>query len=76
MPYYIYIVTVKNRGAAKSVERLDEFEKFKSAKTEVRKLRTEKQLASYKIIFADSPAEAEQKLTEYREEPIAKEWEK
>ena len=79
MPYYIYILTVKNPATAKSATLVNEFEKFKAAKTEVRKLRTEKPLEegqSYKVIFADNTEEAEQKLTELREEPIAKEWEK
>jgi len=79
MPYYIYILTVKNQATAKSAALVSEFEKFKDAKTEVRHLRTEKPLEegqSYKVIFADNTAEAEQKVTELREEPIAREWEK
>ena len=79
MPYYIYTVTVKDKAAVKKAILINEFEKFKLAKTEVRQLRTDKPLGegqSYKIIFADNPAEAEKKVTEFREEPIAKEWEK
>jgi hypothetical protein len=79
MPYYIYIVTVKNQATMKKATLVNEFEKFKAAKSEVRQLRAEKPLdegQSYKIIFADDQAEAEKKVTEIREQPIAREWEK
>jgi len=79
MPYYIYTVTASATGTKKSVEHVSDYENFKLAKTEVRRLRTEAPLSddqSYKIIFAADTAEAEQRLVEYREEPIAKEWEK
>jgi hypothetical protein len=79
MPYYIYTVTVKDPATRKKATRVNEFEKFKAAKSEVRQLRSEKPLEegqSYKIIFADNQEEAEQKVTEIREEPIAREWEK
>lgn len=79
MPYYIYTVTVKDKATVKKAVLVNEFEKFKVAKTEVRQLRTDKPLGegqSYKIMFADNPAEAEKKVTEVREETIAKEWEK
>jgi len=79
MPYYIYIVTTIDTTTKKSVEPVSEFENFKQAKTEVRRLRSEEQLQdnqSYKVIFAENAAEAEQRLIEHREEPIAKEWEK
>ena len=79
MPYYIYTVTVKDPATMKKATLVNEFEKFKAAKSEVRQLRSEKPLEegqSYKIIFADNQEEAEQKVTEIREEPIAREWEK
>ncbi len=79
MPYYIYTVTVKDQATMKKAILVNEFEKFKAAKSEVRLLRTEKPLdagQSYKIIFADDQAEAEKKVTEIREQPIAREWEK
>ena len=79
MPYYIYIVTTIDTTTKKSVEPVSEFENFKQARTEVRRLRSEEQLQdnqSYKVIFAENAAEAEQRLIEHREEPIAKEWEK
>ena len=79
MPYYIYTVTVKDQATVKKAVLVNEFEKFKTAKKEVRQLRTDKPLGegqSYRIIFADTQAEAEKMVTEVREEPIAKEWEK
>ena len=79
MPYYIYRVTTTDTGTKKSAEHVSEFENFKLAKTEVRRLRTEEPLEnyqSYKIMFADDIPAAEKLLLDYREEPIAKEWEK
>jgi hypothetical protein len=79
MPYYIYRVTTTDTGAKKSAQHVSEFENFKLAKTEVRRLRTDKPLEnhqSYKIMFADDTAAAEKLLLKYREEPIAREWEK
>jgi len=79
MPYYIYIVTRHDTASTGSVKLVREYENFKLAKTEVRRMRSEEQLEenqAYKIIFADDTAQAEQRLTEFREEPIAKEWEK
>ena len=79
MPYYIYIVTSHDTASTRSATLVREYENFKLAKTEVRRLRSETQLEetqAYKIIFADDMAQAEQRLTEFREEPIAREWEK
>ena len=79
MPYYIYIVTRHDTASNPVVKRVREYENFKLAKTEVRRLRSEEPLEekqAYKIIFANDIAQAEQRLTEYREEPIAREWEK
>jgi hypothetical protein len=79
MPYYIYIVSSSETGNQKSASYLSEFDNFKDAKTEVRRLRIEAPLETsqaYKVMFAENRAEAEQRLTEYREQPIAKEWEK
>jgi hypothetical protein len=79
MPYYIYIVTSHDTASTRSATLVREYENFKLAKTEVRRLRGEAQLEetqAYKIIFADDMAQAEQRLTEFREEPIAREWEK
>lgn len=79
MPYYIYIVKTSESSNSRSASLVNEFDVFKTAKNEVKRLRAEKPLADnqiYKIMFAENTAEAEKSLTEYREEPIAKEWEK
>jgi hypothetical protein len=79
MPYYIYIVSSNETGNNKSAAYVSEYDNFKDAKTEVRRLRIETPLESsqaYKVMFAEDRAEAEQRLTEYREQPIAREWEK
>jgi hypothetical protein len=79
MPYYIYIVTTQESTNSKTLDLVSEFDSFRSAKTEVKRLRAETPLADnqiYKIIFAADQAEAEQSLLEHREQPIAREWEK
>ncbi len=79
MPYYLYIVTSKESSGSKSVSLVNEFEAFREAKNEAKRLRAEQPLENnqiYKIIFAGDTTEAEQILKEHREEPIAKEWEK
>lgn len=79
MPYYIYALMPNEASRARNLDLIKEFRNFKDAKNEVRTLRSEKPLEEgriYKIIFADNQAEAEQRLTEFREEPIVKEWEK
>jgi hypothetical protein len=79
MPYYIYIVKTSESSSTRSVSLVSEFEVFRTAKNEAKRLRAEAPLADnqiYKIIFAENTAEAEKSLTEHREEPIAKEWEK
>ncbi len=79
MPYYIYTVTIQEPNNTKSLTLVSEYESFRSAKTEVKRLRAETPLADnqiYKIIFAADQPEAEKSLMEHREEPIAREWEK
>jgi hypothetical protein len=79
MPYYIYTITTQESTNTKSLALVNEFDSFRSAKTEVKRLRAEAPLADnqiYKIIFAADRPEAEKSLMEHREEPIAREWEK
>jgi len=78
MPYYLYIVTT-TAGGSRSLQAVDRFDVFRTAKNEAKRLRAEQPLdenSIYKIIFAATPEEAEQSLKEHREEPIAREWEK
>jgi len=79
MPYYIYALRPGENSKARDLAMVNEFKDFKDAKNAVRTLRAEEPLEEghiYKIIFADNQAEAEQRLSEFREEPIVKEWEK
>lgn len=79
MPYYLYIVTPGETGTAKTLEYLAQFDKFKTAKTEAKRLRAEAPLEDgqyYKIMFAEDQSEAEQRLKEFREQTVVKEWEK
>ena len=78
MPYFIFIVASNDAGQ-KSARLVTQYGKFRDAKNEVKRLRAEQPLPEneiYKINFSASEAEAEKTLTEHREEPIAKEWEK
>lgn len=77
MPYYIFVVT--GEGRSKSAELLNQFDNYREARAETKRLRIEDPLPenqSYRINFSASEAEAEKNLTGFREEPIVKEWEK
>jgi hypothetical protein len=78
MPYYIYKIIPGETATARTLEFSSEHDSFQEAKTEVRTMRTAQPTDSkvvYKIIFAGSRPEAEQRLLEHREKPIPKEWE-
>jgi hypothetical protein len=78
MPYFIFVVT-SNEANRKSAALVSQYEKFRDAKNEVKRLRVESPLEDnqiYKVNFSATEAEAERALTEFREQPIAKEWEK
>lgn len=78
MPYYIYKIISGETATARTLEFSAEHDSYREAKNEVRVLRTVQPSDSgivYKIIFADSRPEAEQRLSEHREKPIPKEWE-
>jgi len=79
MPYYLYIVTTSESSGTKSLQPIADFDDFRTAKNEAKRLRAEQPLETngiYKIIFADSQEAAERSLKEHREQPIAREWEK
>ena len=79
MPYYIYRITPGDTPTARKLDLVREHDSFRDAKQEVRSLRAGQSpdaKDSYKIIFAGSQGEAEQRLLEVREEPVGKEWEK
>lgn len=79
MPYFIYRITQAPAPMARKVDLIDSFDAYKEARSLARSIRT--QLAPddktiIKLIFADNQLEAEQRLTEAREAPVLKEWEK
>ncbi|MDZ7804076.1 hypothetical protein [Thiohalophilus sp.] len=79
MPYYVYKMNEGLNSMVKNLECLDEFESFKEAKNFARARRSEQSEgdeAIVKVIFAANQLAAEEMLTEKREEPILREWEK
>lgn len=79
MSYYVYLIKPGVTNLVKDLEKVSEFESFKEAKTFVKDKRAnqgEDEEASYKIIFAKNALEAEEQLSEQREAPILREWEK
>lgn len=77
--YYIYRISQGTTGLVKQLEKIDAFESFREAKKLVKQLRIDQSnddKALFKIIFADSELDAEEKLQEKREAPIIQEWEK
>ena len=79
MPYYIYKITPGDTPTAKTLDLINEHDSFREAKQEVKALRIAQPAGTshiYKIMFAGSQGEAEQRLLEAREEPVVKEWEK
>jgi len=79
MPYYVYKMNEGVSSMIRNLEYLDEFETFKEAKNLARTKRSEQDpqdKAIFKVIFAANQLAAEEMLTEKREEPILREWEK
>lgn len=79
MPYYVYLIKPGVTNLVKNLEKVSEFENFKQAKNFVKEKRAsqdEDKSLTYKIIFAENALEAEERLSEQREAPILREWEK
>lgn len=79
MPYYVYLIKPGVTDLIKDLEKVSEYESFKEAKSFVKEKRSgqsEGETTTYKIIFAENALEAEERLSEYREAPILREWEK
>lgn len=77
--YYIYRISQGATDLVKQLEKIDAFDSYRDAKKLVKQLRIERagdEKTLYKIIFADSELDAEEKLQEKREAPIIQEWEK
>jgi hypothetical protein len=81
MPYFVYKVSPGPTNIVKNLALLDDFEKYKQAKSFTKEKRIELGITSesneeIKIILAENALEAEEKLLEKREKPILREWEK
>ena len=77
--YFIYRVSQGSSNLIKQLEKSDRFEGYRDAKNRVRHLRMDQpgdDKSLYKIIFAESELDAEEKLQEKREAPVVEEWEK
>jgi hypothetical protein len=71
MPYYIYRVTPL--GPARQLDKLTQFEVFKEASAEAKRLRKEADLTRCKIqvVFGENELQAEEALNSVREaEPL------
>ena len=78
MPYYLFNIQPAPPPVNKNLTLLNEYEKFKVAKLEVRQLRENNTdpKTEFKIVFADNLLDAEEKLMEKREAPFLAEWER
>jgi len=79
MPYYVYKILPTVSSIVKNMEQVAEFDIFKKAKTfayEQRAELAEGDETVFKIIHAKNSLQAEELLSEKREEPILREWEK
>jgi hypothetical protein len=68
MPYYLY--RVSQLGPVKQLDKLTQFDAFKEASTEAKRLRQAPDLpagATIKVIFADNELMAEDMLSQVRE---------
>lgn len=71
MPYYIYRVT--QLGPVKRLDKLDQYDAFREASVEAKRLRKESDLTQCKIqvVFGDNELQAEEMLNTVREpEPL------
>jgi len=79
MPYFVYKISPTVANLIKPMEQLEEFENYKEARNHARTLRAEgnqQEGEIFKVIFAENTLDAEEKLSEFREKPILREWEK
>ncbi len=79
MPYFVYRISAGPTDLIKNLELEKEFESFKDAKAHTAELRQQQSSddqSEIRMIFAESPLEAEERLQEHREAPILREWEK
>lgn len=77
--YFVYKISPTVAKLVKPMELLEEFESYKEARNFAREQRQNPENDTqdvFKVIFAENPLDAEEKLGELREQPILKEWEK
>ena len=77
--YFVYKISPTVAKLVKPMELLEEFETYKEARSFARDQRQNPANDAqdlFKVIFADNPLDAEEKLGEFREQPILREWEK
>lgn len=78
MPYYVFRIT-QPTPLLKNLDLQGTFDTYKEAREVARSLRMQQAVgdaATYKLVFAASQLEAEERLLEHREKPILMEWEK
>ena len=78
MPYFVYKISDSNSNKHNLVLQKS-FDAYREARALARSMRAELDAGNsviIKIIFADNEQEAEERLTETREAPILREWEK
>ena len=79
MPYFVFKIVPSVGNLVKNLELLDSFDEYKTAKQFIKQQRIEQDkddTATFKVMFAESQLEAEEKLQEHREETVVREWEK
>ena len=79
MPYYVYKIMPSVGNLVKNLELLENFENYKDAKQLVKQERIDQDAddqSTFKVMFAETELEAEEKLMERREDTIVREWEK
>ncbi|MFK5984146.1 MAG: hypothetical protein QM479_01795 [Pseudomonadota bacterium] len=79
MPYFVYKISPTIAKLIKPMEQLAKFDSYKEARNHARLLRQQAEQQegeTYKVIFAENTLDAEEKLTEIRDQPIVREWEK
>jgi hypothetical protein len=79
MPYYLYKISSQDgMDLVKQLELLGVHDAFRDAKKEAKRLRADLPLktGSYKLMFAETQLEAEEKLLEKREKPVLMEHER
>lgn len=79
MPYFVFKIVPSVSKLVRNLELLGSFEEYKAAKQLTKQQRIEQDkddTATFKVMFAETQLEAEEKLQEHREDQIVREWEK